>query len=259
MLKSLQQHVTEFASVLNNPSFEEKESFVKKIKQSPKIPAQLAIDIYRNNTRGSKVNALKAIYPVCKRILGDEAFHSIANYYIDIDVTGTSDLNKYGEEFNQHLTVIFEAGRLPADYNYLPDLARLEYRFHAAYYADDDPSFDFELLNNSVQKEEKIYFRVSDSLALLKYQTPIYEIWMNNRKVLNLGESSVPAITDFQYLLVYRENNTPVIHTITKNEYQLLDAFISGYSLQDVIDSFDYDVETMLPKLIAKRWLAGIK
>lgn len=259
MLMHLQQHVAEFSSVLIDPSLEEKKLFINKIKDSSKISPQLAIDIYKNNTRGARVNALKAIYPACKNILGDDIFHAIAKEFVNADVIGSSDLNDYGVAFDQHLMSILKAGRLPEQYHYFPDLARLELLVHAAYYANDDPIFDFELFESSVQKGKQIFFRMSDSLGLLAFQTPVYEIWKNNYKPESFGGSSVQSISKTQYLLIHREENIPLVVIINDYEYRMLDAFINNQSLQTVIDTIECDVDVILPMLIAKRWVTGIK
>lgn len=263
MLMSLQQHVAEFTSTLISPAQDSEDTFVKKIKPSSKISPQLAIDIYRNNRRGARINALKAVYPACKNILGDEIFQSLAKEYVNADVIGSSDLNRYGEVFNQHLDLILNAGRLPAEYDYLPDLARLEFLLHAAYYADHDLMFDFEIFESRVENGQQIYLQASASLGLLAFQNPIHEIWMNNHREINNGRENVQAITETQYLLIHREKYTPVVVVINYCEYQLIDAFINNRSLQAAIDSIDCvidcDLDAILPNLIAKKWIVGVK
>lgn len=258
MLMSLQQHIAEFASVLLGSSLEDKAVFVEKIKPSSKIPPQLAIDIYRNNTCGSRVNALNAVYPACKNILGDDIFNSIAKEYVATNIIGSSDLNNYGTAFDQHLALMFDAERIPADYNYLPDLARLEFLFHIAYYADDDPIFDFELFERRVQKGQQIYLRTSESLALISFQTPIHQIWISNCKGARYKTENVQALTETQYLLIYREENIPVVTTINHCEHHLLDEIINNQSLQRIVDSIECDIEVILPRLISKKWITGI-
>jgi hypothetical protein len=259
MLMSLQQHVSEFSAVLTKPSLEKRSLFVKKLKQSTKIPPLLAIDIYRNNTRGSRVKALKVIYPACNNILGDDTFYSIAKAFVDVDGKGISDLNDYGMEFDQYLTLIIKAGRLSVEYDYLPDLSRLEYRVHVAYYADDDSKFDFELFENKMQKGKQIFFRVSEFLSLFSFRTPIHAIWLNNCKGSGKVEGIIHAISEGQYLLVHRKENIPIVLKINKCEYRLLELFINNYSLQSVIDIIGCDVEKTLPTLISNKWLTGLK
>ncbi len=263
MLMSLRQHVSEFTSTLISPAQDNENRFVEKIKESSKISPQLAIDIYRNNTRGARINALMAVYPACKNILGNDIFQSIAKEYVSADVIGSSDLNHYGETFNQHLGLILNAGRLPAEYHYLPDLARLEFLLHTAYYADDDPVFDFELFEFRVENRQPIYLQASASLGLLAFQNPIHEIWMNNYREIKNGNENVQAITEKQYLLIHRDEYTPVVVAINYCEYQLIDAFINKRSLQAAIDSIDCvidcNLDVILPNIIAKKWIVGVK
>ncbi len=259
MLINLQEHVAEFASVLSRPAPEEKKSFIEKIIPSSKISPQLAIDIYKNNTRGSRVNALKVVYPACKNILGENIFHSIAKEFVDNDMTGASDLNKYGATFDQHLHSIIKEKRLPSRYDYLPDLAQLEFLVHAAYYADDDLAFDFELFENRMHDQQQIYFQLSDSLGLLDFQVPIHEIWISNCKDIKPEKNSVQAITETQYLLIHRKENTPNVFAVNEHEYKLLYAFLNNNSLQTVIDSIECNIDVILPKLIANRWITGIR
>ena len=256
--QSLQQHIAEFSSALTDLTVDEKESFIKKIKYSSKISSRLAIEIYKNNTRGARINALIVVYPACRNILGKEVFHSIAKAFVDADVTGSQNLNNYGAKFGQHLSSLLDAGRLPVEFNYLPYLARLEDRVHAAYYANDDPVFDFKLFEDYIKKGSQVYFRLSESLALLAFKIPILEIWLNNHEATDSGVSSVPAITNIQHLLVHRKKNRPVVTKIKPSEYKLLDEFKNKHSLQAAINAVDCDIEKVLPKLIEKKWICGI-
>ena len=256
--QSLQQHITEFDSVLTGSVLDEEEAFVKKIQHSSKIPSKLAIEIYRNNTRGARVNALKAVYPACRKILGKDVFRSIAKVFVDADVTGLQNLNNYGAAFSQFLGSLVNAGRLPGEFDYLPDLASLEFLVHAAYYANDDPVFDFRSFEDRMKNGSQLHFLLSESLALLDFQTPIHEIWLNNRNAEVSGASSVQAIAETQYLLIHREENIPIVTKINACEYKLLDALNKNHSLQNVISSVDCDIEKTLPKLIANKWICGV-
>ncbi len=256
MLNILQQHQSEFADALTGKQGADG-VFINRIVPSSKISAQLALDIYKNNTRGARTSSLEVIYPICKKILGEEIFHSICKEYVNADINGASDLNQYGKTFSHHLKQLVKTNRLPTDYRYISELALLEYMIHAAYYADNDTTFDFALFEKKITENVAVYFKVSHSLKLFKSEQPIYEIWLNNlndRQVQN-----VSAINGSQYLLVHREKFKAAVHLINTDEYQLIDAFINGYSLQDVIEKFEFSVDKILPTLITKKWLCGIK
>jgi len=259
MLSTLEQHVSVLTHALAGQAQDER-SIIPAIKKSSRISPQRALEIYRNNTRGTRINALEVIYPACRNILGDDIFRSIARAYVNADAVGASDLNRYGKAFSQHMDSILDTGRLPEEYSYLADLARLEFMLHAAYYADPEPEFDFELFEQCVLNGEQINFQLSPSLGLLDSPYPIHEIWLHNRPDVNKRQHSheIRAITDTQYLLVYRDRYIPVVVSVKAHEYQLLEAFANKHSLQDVVEHIDCDIDVMLPGMIANKWITGI-
>jgi hypothetical protein len=264
MQTDLKQHISEFTLALTGNPQDDEYGVIPKITASSRISPQLALEIYRNNTRGARINALELIYPACKSILGDDTFRSIAREFVITDTIGTSDLNQYGETFNHYLGVILDTGRLPDEYAYLQNLASLEFKYHAAYYADSDPDFDFELFERKIKSGQQLYLRLSSSVGLLSSLFPLYEIWLQNRPALATKRNKsqirhdVQTITDRQYLLVFRHNSMPVVVSISEYEYRLLDAFNNNHSLQSVVDRIDCDIDVLLPRLIEKKWVVGM-
>jgi hypothetical protein len=259
MLSTLEQHVSMLTHALAGKAQDER-GIIPGIKKSSRISPQRALDIYRNNTRGARINALEAIYPACRNILGDDTFRSIASAYVNADTVGVSDLNRYGKAFSQHMDSLLDTGRLPDDYSYLADLARLEFMVHAAYYADPELEFDFELFEQRVLHGEQVGFQLNPSLGLLASAYPIHQIWLHNRPEFNTRPHShaIRAITDTQYVLIYRDEYIPVVVSVKAHEYQLLEAFANEHSLQDVVEHIDCDIDSVLPGLIVNRWITGI-
>lgn len=256
MLSSLQQHQEEFADALARHQADHN-SFTCKLKESSKITPQLALDIYRNNSRGARVDTLVLVYPACKDILGDEVFRSIAREYVLSYKDKQPDLNHYGKLLSRHFQSLLDAGRLPGEYIYLPDLAELEYKIHIAYYADNDHEFNFQLFELKIKKEETFRLKTSASLGLLKSEFPIYDIWLNNKK--RQPDKKIYALEDIQYLLVYRDHYKPDIYLLSKEEYLFLDACINEVSFQELIENSKYKVDAILPKLIADKRITGIE
>ncbi|UCB56066.1 MAG: putative DNA-binding domain-containing protein [Thiotrichales bacterium] len=260
----LHQHVSAFTRALAGGQRHGDQEIVGKISTASKISPQLALDIYRNNTRGARIRSLEIIYPACRNILGDETFHALARDYVSADPYGAADLNYYGESFGDHLGMLHDAGRLPPDYAYMRDLARLEYRYHAACYADDDAPFDFELFARKINNVDPVYLRPGASLGLVFSPYPLYQIWELNCAVsaadnVPAQEQEVESVDGLQYLIVYRDRLTPVIKSVSDCEYCLLDAFNRGRSLQWAIDHIDCYIDVLLPRLIENRWLAGVR
>ena len=256
MLNVLQQHQSEFACALGHHQSADEE-FVRKITKTSKISPQLALDIYRNNTRGARLKSLQIIYPVCRKILGDETFHFIAQQYVTEDTEGSSDLNHYAESFNLHLKSLLEAGRLPEEYIYLTDLVALEYKIHAAYYADTDPLFPFKLFEQKVKNEQQVYFKLSSALGLIASEYPVYEIWRGNKE--QQGTEEIKPIEGKQYLLVYRNGYKSSIAVINNREYSIIEDIINDLSLQEIINNANFDINNVLPVLITNKWIVGIK
>ena len=256
MLNVLQQHQSEFAGALVDHQSDCKQ-FIRKITKTSKISPQLALYIYRNNTRGAQLKSLEMIYPVCRKILGDETFHLIGQQYIINNTEGSSDLNHFGESFNLHLKSLLEAGRLPEEYFYLTDLVALEYKIHAAYYANTDPVFPFKLFEQKVNNKRQVYFKVSSALGLIASEYPVYEIWRSNKEQQYAEE--IKPIEDKQYLLVYRNEYKSSIAVINNNEYSIIKAIINDLSLQEIINNASFDINHVLPVLITNKWIVGIK
>ncbi len=256
MLNLVQQYQSEFVCALTHHQSAHKQ-FIQKISKKSKISPQLALDIYRNNTRGARLKSLEIIYSVCKKILGDETFYSIAKQYAIEDTEGLSDLNHYGESFILHLKSLLEAGRLSEDYGYLADLASLEYKMHAAYYANTDPEFPFKLFEEKINNKQQVVFIISSALGLIASTYPVYEIWKSNKEQQYVEK--IKAIEGKQYLLIYRNEYKPSIIVINKNQYIVIEAIINKFSLQKIINDIDCDVNNVLPILISNKWVVGIK
>ncbi|MFV9615668.1 MAG: hypothetical protein ACNYZG_06905, partial [Gammaproteobacteria bacterium] len=196
------------------------------------------------------------IYSVCKKVLGGDTFYSIAQQYIIEDTEGLSDLNHYGESFNLHLKSLLEAGRLSEDYGYLSDLASLEYKIHAAYYANTDPVFPFKLFEKKVNNNQQVVFKISFALGLIASTYPVYEIWKSNKEKQSVEE--IKPIEGKQYLLVYRNEYKPSIVVINKDQYRVVKAIVNSFSLQKIINTI-CDTHNILPDLISNKWVVGIK
>lgn len=264
MPKLLHKHVSAFARALAGGHWHSDQYIAAMIRKTSNISPQLALDIYRNNTRGARIRTLEIVYPACRNILGDETFHAVAREYVTADRYGAADLNHYGKTLGGHLGTLLDACRLPPDFAYMRDLARLEYHYHAAIYADDDAPFDFELFARKIDQGEPLHLLPNASLALLRSRYPLHEIWqLNGAASTPLDDTAstrqVAASHGMQYLVVYRDRMAPVIETVSKCEYRLLDAFSRRRSLQWALDHIDCDIDVLLPQLIANRWLVGVR
>lgn len=125
-------------------------------------PPRMAI--YRNNVLGNWRGALAGAYPVTRLIVGDAFFGALARAYARAHPSASGDLNEFGAGLAAFLETFPDTQDLP----YLPDVARLEWRVHLAYYAAEAPPFDFSRPTGA---------RLAPACALLESDWPLAAIW----------------------------------------------------------------------------------
>ena len=167
------------------------------------IPAELALRIYSNNVSGARIKSLAAAYPACFRILGETCFNNIAHRFSEHTPSVHPDLNHDGEDFSGFLDEWTQSHKQFSEYGYLGDLARLEWLCHTAYYAEDDPPFDFRALANTRHGAHAAHcLRLGHSVGLLQSDYPVMAI-----REANLSDNEateVQAIELPEHLMVSR-------------------------------------------------------
>lgn len=96
------------------------------------------VGIYRGNLGAGWRRALASSHPVLRRLVGEEAFEALARAYGHAHPSQDPDLNRFGVA----LPAFLEGFAPAADHPYLPDVARLEWLVHEAYYAPDGAGGD---------------------------------------------------------------------------------------------------------------------
>ena len=90
------------------------------------------VEIYCTNVRSLHVSVLMSVYPVCEKILGSDYFKQIARKYLKQNPSSSVDLNEYGDQFPIFLKQLIEQRSELADFQYLADLAQLEWMIQEA-------------------------------------------------------------------------------------------------------------------------------
>jgi len=233
----------------------------KLLAESGSLSAADRFFIYRNNITGARVRALGAIYPVCREIVGEDCFQGMAKSFAWQSPDRSEDLNVYGEAFGEFLADQVRTREAFSELPYLPELACLEWYWHAAYYAPDDAPFPAAGLATLTPEDiEHINFPLSASLGLMETGFPVLEIWRRHREKEDV--SSVDALGETEYLCIYREGYEPHVERIDKARYALLDACGEGLCLARLAERAGVQerLATLLPEMIARGWVvAGSK
>ena len=178
--------------------------------------------VYRGNVRGNRRGALAGAYPVARRIVGERYFERLADLYGATLPEASGDLHEYGEAFARFLESFEEAADLP----YLPDVARLEWLVHRAYYAAEPRPFD---------PARPTEVRVAPACALLAAAWPAASIWTGHQ------EGGNPAAVDLsagpELALVHRPGWRVQVRALRPGDHRLLAQLMAGASLGQALEA----------------------
>jgi hypothetical protein len=186
------------------------------------------LGIYRSNTYTNLRGALRDVYPVILRLVGDDFFDHAANAFIRRHPSSSGDLNDYGDGFGEFLARFPPAAELP----YLCDVARLEWARGKAYYAFDHPPLDLtRLAAIAGDRHVELRFKLHPAVSLVNSDYPLLRIWETNQPDYS-GDDHVDLGAGSVRLLVTRRGTEVVNESLGAAESALLGAFIAGESLE---------------------------
>jgi hypothetical protein len=196
------------------------------LRGDPELAAR-RLAVYRNNIRLMRINALAAAYPLVRNIVGAEFFAGLARAYAIAHDARSGDLNEYGDEFAPFLAGFEPARELP----YLPDVARLEWLAHRAYYAADAAGFDPARLAALPQERwGELCLELHPALALLRSPWPLARI-----REVNLPGYAGDMQVDFSgadhYIMVSRPGYEVCVTQLDAGPYAWLQALARGLTL----------------------------
>ena len=217
------------------------------------------ISIYRDSVFGSLSTALAQIYPVCRKLVGEEFFDFMATQYIKKYYSTSPDLAEYGNQL-----ALFIADFKPAaELVYLADVARLEWAWHKAFHGPDQDGLNINDLAKALQQQsQSLSLELALGASLISSIYPVDAIWLANQdenehdEVINLDQGGVK-------LLLWRKQYDMHIDTLNDNEWLFLNAIAEIQSFMGICDHFEahpeVDVATLLPKCIQNGWIAEFK
>ena len=213
--------------------------------------------VYRNNVFESLTNALKAVYPVVERLVGEGFFRYAAASYIPVHRPESGNLHDFGGNFAGFLSSFPPARELV----YLPDVARLEWAMQESFHAGVGQPLTLAILS-SIPAEEygSLRFRLQPSARLLASIYPILRIWQVNQpdyagdQSINLDEGGVK-------LLVIRHQEVEMM-PLGDGDYSLLSAFVAGATFAQAAKAAmdaqaDFDLTGALARHVQQATLVG--
>ncbi|MBI3897746.1 MAG: putative DNA-binding domain-containing protein [Gammaproteobacteria bacterium] len=194
-------------------------AFSRHIK-SGRFNAEQHLQIYRNNVYASLTEALRAVFPVIARLVGDDCFSGCAYHYIRRSPPHSGNLHDFGVDFADFLSAFEPVSMLV----YLADVARLEWHWHCAFHAADADTLALDTLAHIARERYgAVHFALHPSARLLTSSYPLLQIWQTNQP------EATPAPIDLDRggrpLLIIRRGLSVEIETLSNGEHALLQAF----------------------------------
>jgi hypothetical protein len=207
-------------------------------------PAPLHMAVYRANVFGNWSAALTGAYPVVRAIVGAEFFGGLAHHYAHAHPSQSGDLNAYGSQLAAFLDSFAHTRDLP----YLPDVARLEWLVHRAYYAAQAAPFD------PARPEQA---RLAPACAFLESAWPLAQIWQAHQ------EGGKPAAVDLHArpgcVLVHRPGWRVEVSPLGTGDHALLRGLHDGAALGAALEAAVAADPAFLPGVSFPAWVnAGV-
>lgn len=218
-----------------------------------RVPARLAI--YRGNLHGNCVQALRSAYPIVGKIVGDEFFEATAREYLRAHPSVSTDLNQYGERLPEFL----EGFRHTADLPYLPDVARMEWLAHRAYYSQDAvPFIGAPLAGTPPERHHLLRPRLAPACALLESAWPLGRIWAIHQDDYD-GVFEVDLRSGPDRILVERPGWRARVRSLSRGDFRFLQASARAGSLGEALEVALAEDPHFDPSAALARWInAGV-
>lgn len=133
---------------------------------------------YRSIIEANHLEALDQVYRVTGEVLGRGYWHRLLRGSPARIGSADRDLNEYGHHVPGLLRTAGIARPELSGFEYLPDLAALEWQIHLTRLARDDEPFDWSSFANSPQEQQQhAVLELSHSLSTIVTAFPVDTIW----------------------------------------------------------------------------------
>jgi hypothetical protein len=208
--------------------------------------------VYRGNVFGNLTKALASAYPTVRKIVGAEFFEGLAREYACAHPSTSGDLNEYGERLPEFVAAFAPTQDLP----YLPDVARMEWLAHRAYYAADATPFDVTKIFHS--DPQALRPRLAPACALLVSDWPLARIWVVHQDD-HVGAVAVDLRSGPNRILVHRPRWRVQVRALAPGDYRFLESAQRGETLGEALEAAAGEDRAFDPSLALAGWVdAGV-
>jgi hypothetical protein len=194
------------------------------------IAAEARLEIYRNNVREGFLKTLALEFPAIERLVGAEYFRQMGLEFLAAHPSRAGNLHHVGAPFAAFLRERFAATR----YDYLPDVAALEWAYQESMVAPDAAPFDIETLRST--SPHALRLTPHPAARLVRSAYPIVRIWRANRAE-SASEDTIDLGSGGDSVLILRAARHVEFHRLPAGQFALLERLAEGTSLSDAYEA----------------------
>ncbi len=216
----------------------------------------VAVEIYRNNYRGNLHDALAGAYPVIEQLVGCDFFRLLTHTFTGQHPSRSGNLHHYGAQMADFLVAFEPAQGLP----YLPDIAKLEWACHCAYFAEDAEVMSLtDLAQIPPERYADLTLLFHPSCHLLCSDFPVDGIWQAHQSG---ADSDFQIDSGASRALVSRVDDRVRVTGLLPSQAAWLAAMQAGAALGEATASTvarypDFDLQSILLILFNNNSMTG--
>lgn len=191
------------------------------------LTPQARLQVYRNHVMLSLRTALATTFPVVRRLVGEDFFAHLVRAFVIRHPPASSCLSDFGGALAGFIECFAPSAPLP----YLADVARLEWALNQAWHSPVETALDPAALS-AVDPDRLAASSLSlqPSIQLVVSAWPLEAIWRANQP--ERDGTGVDLAAGGCALLVWREGDDAVFHTLPAEEAGVLRSLMAGQPLQ---------------------------
>ncbi|GAB4350445.1 MAG: DNA-binding domain-containing protein [Immundisolibacter sp.] len=218
------------------------------------LPPTRRLAVYRNAVRVRLKDALADVYPVLRRLVGDDCFDGIANEYLRRYPPREGWLQSFGA----HMAALCADLPVLAGLPYLADVARLEWARQRAWYAPSTAPIGAEAFSAVPASEQAaVCLDLRPGSTLLPSAYPIARIFEVNQPDYT-GDDTVDLSQGHQTVLIIRRDTTVCVELLAPAEAALLTVLSKGETLGQALHAaVSTDPDCAAGELLARHVAAG--
>lgn len=184
------------------------------------------LDIHRNNVFYSLTSALADLYPVVRKLVGQDFFSATAAAFLRQRPPRRAAMVWFGDEFADFLLEFEHTANLP----WLADVARLELALQQSYHAADaDPLAPSAFSTLREEALPAVSVELHPSLRLVESGYPVLRVWRANQEpipdeVIDLDSGGARVCT-------YRSGLDVLAEELDAGSFSFLRALFGGRTL----------------------------